>query len=84
MGKKDVHGIGPVENYRKNIGKQENKRSKKDMKVAKKKAQQRKSGASRSRISEAFLVLVALCALLCFVYFIFAIQLRKVEDTKDA
>ncbi|XP_071959389.1 triple QxxK/R motif-containing protein-like [Antedon mediterranea] len=83
MGKKDVHGIAPVENYRKSIGKQDYKRSKKDIKAAKKAAQQRQSGASKSRIYEGILVLAALCAVLCFVYFIFAMNIRPVEDSTN-
>ncbi|KAK6185091.1 hypothetical protein SNE40_007405 [Patella caerulea] len=75
MGKKDSKNAissSPIENHRKQIGKQEMKRAKKEMKVAKKHLDQKRSAMT---IQEVILVVGALLAVVAGIYFFFMYQL---------
>lgn len=79
MGKKDAAGLrGPqVEQYRKQIGKQDYKKSKKELKSQKQRADAKKSAIG---VKEVILVLVAILAVLAAVYMFLLWELS--DETK--
>ncbi|VDI60838.1 Hypothetical predicted protein [Mytilus galloprovincialis] len=67
MGKKDAAGVraGPVDQYRKQIGKQDYKKSKKELKSQKQRAEKKNSAIG---VKEVILVLLAFLAVMVAVY----------------
>ncbi|XP_071785660.1 triple QxxK/R motif-containing protein-like [Asterias amurensis] len=73
MGKKDAQKSNlSVDQYRKNIGKQDYKKSKKDLHRSKREADRRKTNTV---FRDSMLVLLALCAVMCLVYMFFYLQM---------
>ncbi|XP_022096175.1 triple QxxK/R motif-containing protein-like [Acanthaster planci] len=73
MGKKDAQRCTlPVDQYRKNIGKQDYKRSKKDLIRSKREADRRKTSTG---FRDSMLVMLALCAVVCLIYMFFYLQM---------
>lgn len=78
MGKKDATGSSvPVDQYRKQIGKQDYKKSKFDLKMNKLRAEAKKSGPG---IKDAFLVVLAILFFVLCVYAFFYLNLSTELD----
>ncbi|XP_038078859.1 triple QxxK/R motif-containing protein-like [Patiria miniata] len=73
MGKKDAQRCQlPVDQYRKNIGKQDYKRSKKDLIKSKREADLRKTSTG---FQDFMLVVLAVCGVVCLIYMFFYLQM---------